>query len=160
MVQAGAPAPDAGIFSAPKQPARLSDYYGNGPVVLLFIPLAFSSTCTREVCVMGEDYSVYRDLGAEVLGISVDSPYTNAAFAASCNAGFPILSDWHREASVAFGVLRPDLNGLKHVSERAAFVIDAAGTIVYAWQGEHPGVLPDFAAIRSAVERAAEQRVG
>jgi glutaredoxin-dependent peroxiredoxin len=153
MLQVGSTAPDAGVFRAPNERARLSDYYGAGPLVLLFFPLAFSGTCTREVCEMAEDYAGYRDIGAEVLGISVDSPYTNRQFAASCNAAFPILSDWNREASSAFGVLRPDLNGLRDVSERTVFVIDRAGTVVYAWQGEHPGVMPDFAAIRSAVER-------
>jgi glutaredoxin-dependent peroxiredoxin len=155
MLQVGTRAPDAGVFRAPGEPARLRAYYGNGPVVLLFFPLAFSGTCTREVCSMAEDYGAYRELGAEVLGISVDSPYVNRAFAASCNADFPILSDWHREASAAFGVLRPDLNGLRDVSERASFVIAPDGAIAYAWQGEHPGVMPDFDAIRSAVERAA-----
>jgi glutaredoxin-dependent peroxiredoxin len=155
MLERGTQAPDALVFEAPRRQIRLADRYGGRPVVLLFFPLAFSSTCTDELCRMADDYSAYRELGAEVLGISVDSPYTNVKFAESCNAHFPILSDWHREASSAFGVLLPEVSGLRDVSDRAAFVIDRGGTIVYAWRGADLDELPDFAAIRAAVEAAA-----
>jgi len=152
-IPTGQNAPDATFFISPKETAKISDYRGR-PVVLLFFPLAFSSVCTQEMCTMAEDYSAYADLGAEVIGISVDSPYVNQKFAEACNARFPIASDFNREVSRAFGVLRPTLGiGLRDVSERAAFVLDREGRVAYAWVGENPGVMPPFEEIRAAVER-------
>lgn len=138
------------MFFKPREPVRLNDYRGRS-VVLLFFPLAFSGVCTQEMCAVAEDYTEYQKLGAEVLGISIDSPYVNQKFAESCNAKFPILSDFNKEATRAYDVLRPDLGGLKGVSERAAFVVDQAGTIRYAWVGEHPGVMPPLEEIKSVV---------
>lgn len=100
---------------------------------------------------MAEDYAAYEQLNAEVIGLSVDSPYVNQKFAESCNAPFPILSDFNKEASEAFGVLRDGLGELKGVSERAAFVVGADGVIRYAWVGEHLGLLPNFEEIKQAV---------
>lgn len=152
-VSTGQTAPDATLFMTPKETARISDFRGR-PVVLLFFPLAFSGVCTEEMCSMAEDYSAYASLGAEVIGISVDSPYTNQKFAEACNATFPIASDFNREATRAFGVLRPTLGiGLENVSERAAFVLAGNGEVVYSWVGENPGVMPDFNDIRAAVEK-------
>lgn len=155
-VPAGQPAPDATVFRRPRQPVQLSSLQGQ-PLVLLFFPLAFSSVCTLEMCSIAEDYGSWTQLGAKVVGLSVDSPYTNLKFAESCNAEFPILSDWNKEASTAFGVLRTDLGGLKGVSERAAFVIDRAGVVRFSWVGDNPGLLPPFAEIRATVERLAAE---
>jgi peroxiredoxin len=146
----GENAPDATVFKYPRESVRLSEYRGRKHV-LLFFPLAFSSTCTTEMCTMAENYSDYEKLGVTVIGLSVDSPYTNQKFAESCHASFPFLSDFNKEAAEAYGVLRPALGELKGVSERAAFVIDEAGRITYAWVGENPGVLPKFEEIRAAV---------
>jgi glutaredoxin-dependent peroxiredoxin len=150
-LEPGATAPDATVFQAPREPVTLHQLI-TGPTVLLFYPLAFTSVCTEELCTVAEDYSTYNDLGARIYGISVDSPYVNARFAESCGAEFPLLSDFNREASRAFGVLRPDLNGLQGVSERAVFVIDGQRVVRYAWVGEHPGVMPRFDEIRRALE--------
>ena len=147
----GERAPDATVFSKPREPVKLSQYTGK-PVVLLFFPLAFSGVCTKEMCTVAEDYSSYQDLGAEVIGISIDSPWVNQKFAEACNATFPIVSDFNKEATTAFDVLRPDLGGLKGVSERAAFVIDRNGRIAYAWVGENPGVFPPLDEIKAAVK--------
>ncbi|HEX6559337.1 MAG TPA: redoxin domain-containing protein [Longimicrobiales bacterium] len=149
-LKAGEQAPDATVFKYPREAVRLSELRGRKHV-LLFFPLAFSSTCTEEMCTMAEDYSAYRDLGVEVIGLSVDSPYVNQKFADSCQASFPILSDFNKQASEAYGVLRPALGDLQGVSERAAFVVDEQGVVRYAWVGEHPGVMPDFAAIKAAL---------
>jgi peroxiredoxin len=146
----GDAAPDATVFRYPRDPVKLSEFRGRKHV-LLFFPLAFSSTCTAEMCTMAEDYSDYEELGVTVIGLSVDSPYTNQKFAESCNATFPILSDFNKEAAEAYGVLRPALGGLKGVSDRAAFVVDEEGRITYAWVGENPGVMPSFEEIRAAV---------
>ena len=151
-LQAGTAAPDATLFKAPKQPVHLADYKGR-PVVLLFFPLAFSGVCTQEICTVADDYSAWQDLGAEVLGISVDSPYVNLKFAEACNASFPILSDFNKEATVKFGVYREELNGLRGVSERAVFVIDAKGIIRYVWVGDQPSVFPPLDEVKAAVQK-------
>jgi peroxiredoxin len=152
-LKAGDVAPDAKLFGKPKEVVQLGEVLGTQPVVLLFFPLAFSSTCTKEMCTVAEDYSSYEQLGARVIGISVDSPYVNQKFAESCNAKFPILSDFNREATTAYGILRNDLNGLKGVSERAAFVIGRNRRITYSWVGEHPGVFPPLEEIKEAVQQ-------
>ena len=149
-VSSGAPAPDAVVFKAPRQPVRLRDLYGR-PSVLLFFPMAFSSTCTEELCTMSEDLARYEQLGASVYGISVDSPYVNQRYAQDYNVRFPILSDFNKEASTAFGVLS-DLGDLRGVSQRSAFVIDGSGVVRYAWLSEKPGELPPFEELQRAVQ--------
>jgi glutaredoxin-dependent peroxiredoxin len=129
----------------------LADYMGRGPVLVLFYPMAFSSTCTEEMCTVADDYSAYEGLGANVVAISVDSPYVNARFRDECGASFPFLSDFNRTAARDYDVLREEFGALDGVSERAAFVIDAAGTITFSWVGENPGVFPPLDRIREAV---------
>ena len=147
----GANAPAVTLFGPARSRVELRDYIGRQPVVLLFFPLAFTSTCTAELCAVTEDYAAYSDLGAQVFGISVDSPHTLARFAAETGAAFPLLSDFNREAIRAYDVVRPDLGGLREVAERVVFVIDADGTIRHVWQGEHPGVMPAFEGIKAAL---------
>jgi glutaredoxin-dependent peroxiredoxin len=152
-LKVGDRAPDATVFPKPREPVQLSHYTGK-PVVLLFFPLAFSGVCTKEMCTVAEDYSAWTDLGAQVIGISVDSPWVNQKFAEACNATFPIVSDFNKEATAAYDVMRGDLGGLKGVSERAAFVIDRNGRIAYAWVGENPGIFPPLDEIKDAVRAA------
>lgn len=147
----GADAPDPLVFPKPREPVRLRELARGEPLVLLFFPLAFSSTCTREMCEVAEDHAAYQELGARVVGVSVDSPYVNLRFAEECGASYAIVSDFNREASRGFEVLREDLGGLKDVSERAAFVLDRTWRVVYVWQGEHPGVYPPLEEIKDAV---------
>jgi glutaredoxin-dependent peroxiredoxin len=154
VLQPGAQAPDVSLTMGDARTAvLLSRYMGERPLVLLFFPMAFSSTCTEEVCEVAEDFAAYQELGAAVVAVSVDSPYVNVRFARETGAPFPILSDFNRAASRAYGVLRERLGHLEGVSERAAFVVDAAGTIAYTWVGENPGVYPPLDEIKAAVAR-------
>jgi glutaredoxin-dependent peroxiredoxin len=151
-LQPGVRAPDALLTDGDSRSGvALSDFIGERPLVLLFFPLAFSSTCTAEICAVAEDYDAYLEHGAQVIGISVDSPYTNARFAAETRAPFPILSDFNKTAARAYDVLRETLGHLQGVSERAAFVIDTDGMIKYSWVGEHPGVFPPLEEIKGWV---------
>lgn len=148
----GDQAPD---FSLPFEPSpervTLSSFKGERNVVVLFFPLAFSSVCTDEVCRMAEDYARWTALDAEVLAISVDSPFVAQKFARETGAAFPVLSDFNREAVRAWDVMYEDYFGLRGVAKRAAFVVDRQGVVRYAWVTEDSGELPDFEAIRSAV---------
>jgi peroxiredoxin len=158
VLHQGTLAPDARLAVRPRDWKGLHELRGGQPAVLLFFPLAFSSTCTEEVCTMAETCAHYEDLGVRVFGISIDSPYVNARFAQETGAAFPILSDFNKEATRAYDVYREDLGGLLGVSERAVFVIDAGGIIAWTWQGEHPGVMPPFDAIEAAVQRVVRRQ--
>jgi peroxiredoxin len=88
-----------------------------------------------------------------VLGISVDMPFSNAAFAAKTGATFALLSDVHRQATRAYGVSWPNFAGIEglEVANRAAFVVDENGTVTYAWVAPNPGVEPDYATVLAAL---------
>lgn len=145
-------APEFELHHEPKAaPVRLADFLEKGPVVLLFFPLAFSSTCTEEMCTVAEDYGAWEAVDAQVLGISVDSPWVNVRFARECGATFPILSDFNRTASRAYDVLYEEFYGLEGVSKRAAFVVDRAGRIAYAWVRDDAGIMPPLEEIRAVV---------
>lgn len=148
----GRRAPAVTLFGPGRKPVHLGDHIGHEPVVLLFFPLAFTSTCREEMCTMAERYDAYSALDATVFAISVDSPHVNEKFAQETGAPFLILSDFNRDGIRAYDVVRPDLGGLHEVADRVVFVIDREGVIRWVWQGEHPGVLPPFDEIRAAVE--------
>jgi peroxiredoxin len=152
----GDPAPDFALVAKPRAaPVKLADFKGKKPVVLLFFPVAFSAVCTDEMCSVAESYARWEALDAQVLGISVDSPYANAQFAEQCGASFPILSDFNRDVIRAYGVLNPDFHGLKDVAYRSAFVVGRDGKIAYSWVSEDASVMPPFEEIHAAVEAAA-----
>lgn len=151
----GDPAPAFALPLKPGEaPLRLGDYRGQKPVVLLFFPLAFSETCTKEMRLVAEDYDSWRALDAEVVGISVDSPFVNQRFAEETGAPFPILSDFNRTATDAYDVRDDDFYGLEGVSKRAAFVVDRDGEIAYAWCSDDASDLPPFDEVREAVAGA------
>ena len=148
----GAPAPDFSLAPAPgPDRVTLSEHRGE-TVVILFFPLAFSGACTAELCRVAEDWSRWEEVGATVLGISVDSSFVNRRFAAEVGVRFPLLSDFNKEASSAYGVLYEDFFGQRGVSKRAAFVVDGQGTIRYAWVTEDADILPPFDDILDVVK--------
>lgn len=148
---AGAPAPDFSLTKALGQdPVTLSDQRGR-PVVLMFVPLAFSSTCTEELCHVSENWSAWGKLGAEVFGVSVDSPFATQKWAEEMGVPFPVLSDFNKEAAAAYGVLQEDFFGLRGVAKRSVFVVDREGRISWSWQSDNPGTLPPFDEIVKAV---------
>lgn len=152
-LRVGDRAPD---FSLPFEPSpervTLSSFQREKNVVVLFFPLAFSSVCTDEICRMAEDHSRWAGMDAQVLAISVDSPFVARKFARETGAPFPVLSDFNREAAQAWDVLYEDYFGLRGVAKRAAFVVDREGVVRYAWVTEDSDELPDFQAIRAAAE--------
>jgi peroxiredoxin len=153
-LQAGESVPQVTLPSDTLEPYTLPAKDGN-PLVVLFFPLAFSSTCTAEMCSVAEDFAAYGELGARVVAVSVDSPYVQARFRAACGAEFPFLSDFNREAAEAFGVLReePLSVGLLRTTDRSAFVIDGDGVVSWAWFSKNPGLVPPFEELKEAVRR-------
>jgi peroxiredoxin len=129
----------------------LSSHKESSSVVLLFFPFAFTGVCTEETCSVRDDLSSYENLNAKVYGISVDSPFAQEAMALKENLNFPLLSDFNKETSLAYGVLYEDFIGFKGVSKRSAFVISKDGGILFAWSSEDPKQLPDFEAIKAVL---------
>lgn len=152
-IDVGRQAPDFALPHKPGEaPVRLSDYRGDKNVVLLFFPLAWSPVCTDEMCATRDGYTRYVDVDAEVLGISVDSPFTLQAWADDQGFQFPLLSDFNKRVSEEYGVLYEDLLGLRGVSKRAAFVVDKEGKVRYAEVCATPKDLPDLEAIREVLQ--------
>ena len=148
----GAQAPDFSLLRALGQErVTLSEQRGS-PVVLLFVPLAFSGTCTTELCHVAENWDAWGRLGATVLAVSVDSPFVNQKWAEDMGVPFPVLSDFNKDAAAAYGVLQEDFFGLRGVAKRSAFVVDGEGRVTYAWTSDDPGVLPPFDEIEAAVK--------
>lgn len=151
-LSAGQAAPDFTLFDTQKQTLTLSELKGRN-VVILFFPLAFTSVCTKELCDMRDSISWYNNVNASVLGISVDSLFSLGKFREEQQLNFPLLSDFNKEVSTAYGSLYETFGfGMKGVSKRSAFVIDKEGIIRYAEVLENAGEVPDFGAIRSVLE--------
>lgn len=150
-LQIGNKAPDFKLYNSDKQEVSLSDYQGKN-VVILFFPLAFTGVCTAELCEMRDNIASYSKLNAEILAISVDSLFTLEKFKAEQNLPFHLLSDFNKETSSAYGSLYENfVLGMKGVSKRSAFVVDAQGIIQYAEVLESAGDVPDFVAVQAAL---------
>jgi peroxiredoxin len=152
MVNVGNTAPDFTLLEAPGKSVTLSEELKKGAVVLLFYPGDFTSVCTEEMCRFRDDLSDYNDLGANVIGISVDSIFSHAAFKEKNEIQFPLLSDWEKNVIRAYDVVHPDLAGMKEVAKRAVFVIGVDGKISYKWIGASLGDLPPFDEVKAAVK--------
>lgn len=146
------PAPDFTLLSHEKKPVQLSGLRGQ-KVVLAFYPAAFTGVCTKELCTFRDALASLNELNAAVLGISVDAPFSNAAFAKQNELNFPLLSDYAREATRAYGVALDNFAGMSGytASQRAVFVVDESGRVVYEWIAPNPGVEPDYAAVKAAL---------
>ncbi|WP_432709619.1 redoxin domain-containing protein [Pedobacter sp.] len=151
-LQAGDKAPDFKLFSSELEEVALSDFKGQ-KVVVHFFPMAFTGTCTEQLCTMRDSFGYYEGLNAKVVALSVDSPFTLAKFKEEQSYQFPLLSDFNKETSQAYGAYYDEfVFNLKGVAKRAAFVVDEEGNISYAEVLENAGDLPDFNAIKQAVE--------
>ncbi len=128
---------------------KLADNLGAKNTLVLFFPLAFTGVCTTEFCDVSGGLSAYTELNAEVIGISVDSPFAQEAWAQKENIGITLASDLNKTVAQDYGVLLDDLAGIGSASARAAFVIDRQGIIQYSEQTPTPKDLPDFEAIKA-----------
>jgi peroxiredoxin len=147
MTSVGDAAPALSLTAHDRSTWSLADHAGQR-VVVAFYPAAFTGVCTKEMCTFTEAMATLGEANATVVGISVDAPFSNAAFADANGIGFPLLSDVHREACTAWGVALDDfvISGYT-VSQRAVFVVEADGTVGWAWVAENPGQEPDYDAV-------------
>jgi len=151
-LKVGDQAPDFKLYSSDLAEISLSGFKGK-KVIIHFFPMAFTGTCTEQLCTMRDNFSFYEGIDAQVLGISVDSPFSLAKFKEVQSYQFPLLSDFNKEVSKAYGAFYDEFAfGLKGVSKRAAFVINEEGKISYAEVLEDAHDLPDFKAIDDALK--------
>jgi peroxiredoxin len=132
---------------------RLSDNFGQRQTVLLFFPLAYTGTCTQEMCDVTSGLDQFAGLNAAVYGLSVDSPFALEAWARENKIKVTLLSDLNKTTTKAYDVLFPMLAGVGDTSARAAFVIGRDGVVKYSEQTPTPKDLPDFAAVKAALAR-------
>ena len=151
VIRIGQQAPDFTLYDSDKQKVSLSDYKGKN-VLLLFYPQAFTGTCTKELCSTRDNIALYNQANAQVFGISVDSIFTLAKFKEEQHLNFPLLSDFNKTTSAAYGSIYDnfvfDMHG---VSKRSAFVLDKQGVVRYAEVLEAATDLPDFTAIQKTL---------
>lgn len=149
----GATAPPFTLTDTERKQRSLSEFLGK-KTVLAFFPGAFTGVCTKEMCSFRDSLAELNSIGAQVVAISVDSPFANSGFVAANKLNFPVLSDFSRDVSKKYGGLQEDFAGLKgyQASKRAVFVLDAKGVVKYAWVSDNPGVEPDYSAVKKALQ--------
>jgi len=131
---------------------KLSDNFGKKQTVLLFFPLAFTGVCTQEMCDITAGLGQYTGLDAEVLGISVDSPFAQEAWAKQNGIKITLLSDLNKKVIKSYRVVFPNLAGVGDTAARSAFVIGKDGVVKYAEQTPTPQDLPNFTAVQAALK--------
>ena len=153
-IKVGDRAPDFVLSGTDLKPRKLSDFLKQ-TVVLAFFPGAFTSVCTKEMCTFRDSLARLNNLKAQVVGISVNDPFSNKAFAEKNMLTFPLLCDYNREAVRLFGVELPDFAGLKGyvAAKRSVFIIDKQDTVRYAWVSDNPGVEPSYQEIEEILEQ-------
>jgi peroxiredoxin len=153
-IPVGSKAPDFSLKSktaAGLVDVKLSDNFGKKNTVVLFFPLAYTSVCTAELCDVSNGLASFA--GADVIAISVDSPFTQEAWAKTNNIQAKLASDLNKTTTKAYDVLFPMLAGVGDTSARAAFVIDKAGVIQYSEQTATPKDLPNFEAVKATLAK-------
>jgi peroxiredoxin len=141
----GEKAPDFTLVNMNMKQVSLKDFKGK-KVILAFFPGAFTGTCTQEMCTLRDSIAKMEDLDAQILGISVNDPFSNKAFHEENALNFPLLSDYTREVVRRYGVYHEDFAGLKGytTAKRSVFILDEDGVIRYKWVTEDPSIEPPY----------------
>jgi peroxiredoxin len=155
-IPVGSKAPDFTLKS--KQPSglvdvKLSDNLGKKNTVLLFFPAAFTSVCTKEMCDITAGFGAYSGLNADVVGISVDTPFAQEAWAQKEKINVTLASDLNKEVIKQYNVVFPMLAGIGDTAARAVFVIDKNGVVQYSEQTPTPKDLPNFEKVKETLAR-------
>jgi glutaredoxin-dependent peroxiredoxin len=156
-LQIGDAAPNFTLKDTNNQNHSLADYKGKSNVVLLFFPAVGTGVCEKELCSTRDSMKDYEGLNAQVLGISVDGPFSQKLWVDKYQFNFPLLSDFNKEVSPFYGAFYDLwLEGkwdLKGVSKRSAFVIDKNGVIQYAEVLENAGEEPNYEAVKETLKK-------
>jgi len=152
-INVGDIAPSFSLYDMDRNPRNLSEFKGRN-VVLAFYPGAFTSVCRKEMCTLRDSIARLEEQDAQVIGISVNDPFTNKAFHEVNMLNFPLLCDYNREVVELYGVKMPDFAGLKGytAAKRSIFIVDKEGFVKYKWVSENPGLEPDYEEIERELE--------
>jgi glutaredoxin-dependent peroxiredoxin len=150
-VEIGTKAPEFTLMDQDRQPVTLSQMLPRGPVVLAFFPAAFSSVCQKEMCTFRDSVATLAGQNAQVFGISTDTFFTLKAWADQQRFGFPLLSDYNKDVIRAYGVVNPDMIGLKDIAKRSVFVIDPEGVVRHREVLEDARNEPDYDKVRATL---------
>jgi peroxiredoxin len=150
-VDVGAKAPDFTLHNQNREDVTLSEVLKKGPVVLAFLPGAFSGTCTAEMCNFRDSASELDKLNAQVLGVTVDTFFALKAWSDANKFTFPLLSDFNKEVTPKYGVLNPDMIGLKNLPYRSVFVIDRGGVVRHKEVLDDARNEPDYAKVKQVL---------
>lgn len=152
-IKVGEKAPAFTLVDTEKKPRSLNEFIGK-KTVLAFFPGAFTGVCTKEMCTLRDSMSNFNTMNAQVVGISVDSPFANKAFATQNNLQFPLLSDFGRDTVKLYGIELNNFAGLQGyvAAKRSIFVLDNTGTVRYTWVSDNPGVEPIYDEIAKALQ--------
>ena len=154
MPEVGDRAPDFVLHDSEKKPRSMNEFLKRGEkTILAFFPGAFTGVCTKEMCTFRDMYTELQRLGGNVVGISVDAPWAQKAFAQANGLTFPLLCDFKRETIQKYGVVWHNLSGVEGYicANRAIFIVDDTGTIRFKWSAPDPGTLPNFDAVKQAL---------
>ena len=151
-VKIGDVAPDFTLVDTERKPHRLSEFRGKN-VVLAFYPGAFTSVCKKEMCTFRDSLGRLEGLEAQVVGVSVNDPWSNTGFKETNMLNFPLLSDYNREVIKLYGIVLENFAGLRgyNVAKRSVFVLDKDGVVRYRWVSEDPGVEPNYKEIEGVL---------
>ncbi len=155
QIKVGDRAPDFTLPDADLKPRSLKEFLGRKIVVLAFFPGAFTGTCTKEMCAFRDSIARLENLKAQVVGVSVNDPFSNKGFTQVNMLPFPLLSDYKREVIKIYGIELPDFAGLQGytVAKRSIFILDKDGVVRYVWVSDNPAVEPNYQEIEKALEQ-------
>jgi peroxiredoxin len=151
-IKIGDKAPEFSLVDTTKKPRTLSEFLGKKTVVI-FYPGAFTGVCTKEVCAFRDSFETLNGLNAQVIGISVDPPFSNRVFAEQNKLNFVLLSDITRYVSAQYAGLYMDFSGVAGytAAKRSVFVLDQQGIVKYAWISDNPGAEPNYDEVKGAL---------
>ena len=154
QIKVGDKAPDFTLPDTELKKRTLKEFLGHKIVIAFFVG-AFTSVCTKEMCAFRDSMARLTDLEAQVIGISVNDPFSNKAFAEKNRLTFPILSDYNRQAIKAYGVETPNFGGLDGytVAKRSIFIVNPNGTVKYVWTTDDPTIEPNYKEIETTLEK-------
>jgi peroxiredoxin len=152
MLEIGQEVPEFSLHDSARKMVTCSEHKGK-KVILAFFPAAFTGVCSTEMCTFQDSLGALNDANATVLGISVDAPFSNQAFIDKNNLTFPILSDYTRSATNSYGVTLENFGGMDGytAAQRAVFIIDEAGKLMWQWIADNPGQQPDYTEVLAIV---------
>jgi peroxiredoxin len=149
----GDKAPDFELPDQDMKTHKLSNYYGR-KTILAFFPAAESPVCTAEMCAFRDSLDQLRDLGANVVGISVDGPFANKFFVQNRHLNFPVLSDYKRDTIRRYGIVMKNLASLidYDAAKRSIFILDENGRVIYKWISDNPLIEPNYNEIKDVLK--------